>query len=371
MKDFSFLCIKSRIEPPRSLYGCFEFGPFVLGQGITVANSLRRELLSELPGLAITEVEIENISHEYSTIDGVRESVLEILLNIKELVFSTDSTDRYPKKGSLQFHGPGTVKAGDLRLPIGIHCVDPNQSIATVSSHGTLNINFLICHGKGFAKQNPFYSQWPKFIPTVEPLASLCALPLISAVGREESVLALSSAKNKQKKITQKLYEVNTKKKDRPTLNQGLANPPLEKNFPGFSKGPTSCFAPKSFLLSRMNGSKVSATEKELKLESFSGKTNFEVLKKPRLLGSNEKIKKGTKIPRESKIFRIEDSKNLNSHKYESYFLRSTRYGAEKRREKNQRLKNKDSSNPYLRLLNLLKIGFLLGFFVDAFKVGS
>ena len=168
MKDFSFLCIKSRIEQNDTLYGCFEFGPFILGQGITIANSLRRELLSELTGLAITEVEIENISHEYSTIQGVRESVLEILLNLKQLVFTTNYRERYPKKGFLRFQGPGTVKAGDLRLPIGIRCVDPNQYIATVSYNGSLNLKFLICYGKGYARQTPSSLQWSLPTETIE-----------------------------------------------------------------------------------------------------------------------------------------------------------------------------------------------------------
>ena len=81
-------CIESRIENNRSFYGRFQLGPFDLGQGLTVATALRRTLLSELTGIAITAVTIQGASHEYSTLHGVRESVLDILLNLKQIVFS-------------------------------------------------------------------------------------------------------------------------------------------------------------------------------------------------------------------------------------------------------------------------------------------
>ena len=88
MEQVLLSCIESRIENNRSFYGRFQLGPFDLGQGLTVATALRRTLLSELTGIAITAVTIQGASHEYSTLHGVRESVLDILLNLKQIVFS-------------------------------------------------------------------------------------------------------------------------------------------------------------------------------------------------------------------------------------------------------------------------------------------
>ena len=83
-------CIESRVENNTSFYGRFQLGPFELGQGLTVGNALRRTLLSELRGLAITAVEIQGASHEYSALLGVRESVLDILLNLKQVVLTSE-----------------------------------------------------------------------------------------------------------------------------------------------------------------------------------------------------------------------------------------------------------------------------------------
>jgi DNA-directed RNA polymerase subunit alpha len=89
--DYTLLsCIDSRVESPMKFYGRFELGPFAPGQGLTVANSLRRSLLSQLTGTAIPLVEISGASHEYETLTGVRESVLDIILNIKQIILTSD-----------------------------------------------------------------------------------------------------------------------------------------------------------------------------------------------------------------------------------------------------------------------------------------
>nr|YP_009237993.1 alpha subunit of RNA polymerase [Pseudomuriella schumacherensis]AMO01419.1 alpha subunit of RNA polymerase [Pseudomuriella schumacherensis] len=94
MAEFFCSCKESKIENRRSFYGCFAVGPFNPGQGLTVANALRRTLLSELKGIAITSVEIDGVTHEYSTLPGIRESVLDVLLNLKEIVLT--SSDLLP-----------------------------------------------------------------------------------------------------------------------------------------------------------------------------------------------------------------------------------------------------------------------------------
>lgn len=145
--------IESRVENNRSLYGQFQLGPFDRGQALTVANTLRRTLLSELNGLAIVCVEISGVSHEYSHIKGVRESVLDILLNLKQIVFISNEKFQQSEIGFLKIKGPGVVKARDLKLPSFVHCVDPEQYITTLSNDGILDMKFMICEGKNFTVQ--------------------------------------------------------------------------------------------------------------------------------------------------------------------------------------------------------------------------
>lgn len=148
-------CIDSRVENPRKFYGRFELGPFAPGQGLTVANALRRSLLSELIGTAITLVEINGASHEYETLVGVRESVLDILLNLKQIILTADCDLFTPQVGFLTVKGPSIVCAKDLKLPNGIYSVDPDQYIATVATNGHLNIKFIIASGKNYITHTP------------------------------------------------------------------------------------------------------------------------------------------------------------------------------------------------------------------------
>nr|YP_009238472.1 alpha subunit of RNA polymerase [Kirchneriella aperta]AMO01007.1 alpha subunit of RNA polymerase [Kirchneriella aperta] len=154
MKNFFLSCKELRIEPssPKSYYGCFYLGPFEASQGLTVANALRRTLLSEISGLAITGIKIDGVFHEYSTMAGIRESVLDILLNFKEIVLMKKLNKPMTQTllGYLQVRGPGIVRASDLRLPPTIQCVDPDQYIATLSENGNLNLKFQINEGKNF-----------------------------------------------------------------------------------------------------------------------------------------------------------------------------------------------------------------------------
>jgi DNA-directed RNA polymerase subunit alpha len=161
-ENLTLSCIESRVEDNRSFYGRFQLGPFDVGQGLTVANAIRRTLLSELPGLAIIAVEIEGAHHEYSTLPGVRESVLDILLNLKQIVLTSSFKIQEPQFGYLQFQGPGIVKAGDLKLPLSIQCVDPEQYIATLSYNGFLNIKFFICQGKNYLSFSNLSAEFQK-----------------------------------------------------------------------------------------------------------------------------------------------------------------------------------------------------------------
>jgi DNA-directed RNA polymerase alpha subunit len=179
MSQFIISSKESRIENNRSFYGCFYLGPFEPSQSITIANTLRRTLLSEIYGLAIVSVTIEGASHEYSSLPGVHESVLDILLNIKEIVLKKTNKFFTPQIGYLKVQGPGVVTASHLRLPPFIQSVDPDQYIATLSHNGCLNIKFIIQYGNKWlaAGRNPEqpnqtfsemsmddYSQYPKAI---------------------------------------------------------------------------------------------------------------------------------------------------------------------------------------------------------------
>jgi DNA-directed RNA polymerase alpha subunit len=175
MNNFFLSCKECVLEGPRNFYGCFYLGPFNSSQSLTVGNALRRTLLSEISGLGIVNVEIEGVEHEYSTFLGVRESVLDILLNLKEIVLCYDnlkfdssltslnleSSSTGPKQknyfqGYLQVNGPGVIRASDLKLPFGLSCVDSDQYIATLSENGKLNLKFLICEShSSYYKQNP------------------------------------------------------------------------------------------------------------------------------------------------------------------------------------------------------------------------
>ena len=147
MSQFFISCKESRIENNRSFYGCFYLGPFDPSQSITIANALRRTLLSELYGLGMVSVEIEGATHEYSSLPGVRDSVLDILLNLKEIVFKKNIKNFKPQIGYLRARGPGVVRASQLRLPPFIQCVDPDQYIATLADNGFLNMKYIIQYG--------------------------------------------------------------------------------------------------------------------------------------------------------------------------------------------------------------------------------
>lgn len=153
-QEFFLSCKESKIENSQSFYGCFYLGPFNSGQSLTVANTLRRILLSEIPGLAITSTRIEGASHEYSNLSGIQDSVLDIILNLKEIIFKSRFPTREPVFGYIETIGPGIVRACDLKLPFFIQCVNPNQYIATLTQTGFLKLKVVIQEGKNYQITN-------------------------------------------------------------------------------------------------------------------------------------------------------------------------------------------------------------------------
>ena len=151
MEDLVLSCLESRVEDNRTLYSRFLIGPFFKGDALTVATALRRVLLSSVESVAITALYIQGITHEFSTIVGVRESVLELSLNFQSIVLSYDKNFFQKKNlfedfqiGYLQVQGPKVVYANDLKLPLGIKVVYPTQYIATVSREGVIVLKFTI-----------------------------------------------------------------------------------------------------------------------------------------------------------------------------------------------------------------------------------
>ncbi len=148
MAQFQVECVESSTEKDYSQYSRFVLGPLERGQGTTVGNALRRVLLSNLEGSSITAVRLAGVTHEFATVPGVREDVLDILLNMKEVVLKSYATE--PQIGRVLVQGPATVTAGSFELPTGVEVIDPNQYIATVSPGATLEMEFKIERGKGY-----------------------------------------------------------------------------------------------------------------------------------------------------------------------------------------------------------------------------
>ena len=144
----SIKCLNSDTIESGACHGQFLINPLKPGQGITIGNQLRRVLLSDVGGVAITAVRIAGISHEFSTIPGVREDILEILLNLKGIVLRSDI--RTPQFGRLSIHGPGVVTADLIQLPPGIELINPNHYIMTISTANIIEIEFKFEYGTGY-----------------------------------------------------------------------------------------------------------------------------------------------------------------------------------------------------------------------------
>jgi DNA-directed RNA polymerase subunit alpha len=148
--QFQIECVESKSLKNQSQYSKFVLEPLERGQGTTVGNALRRVLLSNLEGAAVTAVRIAGVNHEFATIDGVREDVLEILLNMKEVVLKWNSNTSAPQIGRVMITGPATVRAAQFDLPTEVDIVDPGQYIATLAEGARLEMEFRIEKGKGY-----------------------------------------------------------------------------------------------------------------------------------------------------------------------------------------------------------------------------
>ncbi|MGH8372183.1 MAG: DNA-directed RNA polymerase subunit alpha, partial [Gammaproteobacteria bacterium] len=126
--------------------------PLERGFGHTLGNALRRILLSSMPGSAVVEVEIEGVLHEYTSIEGVQEDVVEILLNLKNLAIRMHTRDEVTL--TLAKKGPGAVTAADIQLDHDVEIVNKNLVIAHLNSAGSLNMKLKIKRGRGYQPAN-------------------------------------------------------------------------------------------------------------------------------------------------------------------------------------------------------------------------
>lgn len=151
---FEFEKPRIEITEQNGNYGCFVVEPLERGYGITLGNSLRRILLSSLPGAAVSNVKIEGVLHEFSTIPGVKEDVTEIILNLKSLAIKNNSDSFEPKRVYIDFTGEGEVKASDIKVDSDIEILNPDQHIATLSGgpDSKLYMEIVITKGRGYVE---------------------------------------------------------------------------------------------------------------------------------------------------------------------------------------------------------------------------
>ncbi|MGI6225191.1 MAG: DNA-directed RNA polymerase subunit alpha [Peptococcales bacterium] len=145
------------IEKPRiecvdasedNTYGKFEVEPLERGYGTTLGNSLRRILLSSLPGAAVTSIQIDGVLHEFSTVPGVVEDVTDIILNLKSLALKMDTDE--PQIIRIEAEGEGVVKASDIKINSDVEILNPDLHIATLDAEGKLYIEMTVERGRGY-----------------------------------------------------------------------------------------------------------------------------------------------------------------------------------------------------------------------------
>jgi len=136
------------IGEPEGNRQLFTISPLEPGFGHTLGNSLRRTLLSSIPGAAVTQVRFDDVLHEFATIPGVKEDVTDLILNLKDLVLRVDAEDAVNVR--LDVRGPAEVTAADIQLPPDVEILNPELHIATLAARGRLALDITIERGRGY-----------------------------------------------------------------------------------------------------------------------------------------------------------------------------------------------------------------------------
>lgn len=142
-------CIQTKYEKATEFYTQYSMGPFTKGQSTTIGTALRRALLSSLHGLAIVGARITGVNHEFSTIANVKEDVIDILLNLKQIIIKGEINE--PFIARLLASEPGIITASDIVLPQNVTLVEPRQYIASLTAATNLEMEFLIEKGQSYA----------------------------------------------------------------------------------------------------------------------------------------------------------------------------------------------------------------------------
>lgn len=168
MRKFEFIKPQTIVDVDTENYGKFTITPLDRGYGITIGNALRRVLLSSMPGVAIVAMEIEGVSHEFMGMPGVVEDVTEIILNLKNVIFSIDEEELFKPMSqknddlytiTVVKEGPGVITAGDLNVSSELKVVNPEAVIATLVEGGKFQARFYARRGIGYvgAKENEIF----------------------------------------------------------------------------------------------------------------------------------------------------------------------------------------------------------------------
>ena len=168
MRKFEFIKPQTIVDVDTENYGKFTITPLDRGYGITIGNALRRVLLSSMPGVAIVAMEIEGVDHEFMGMPGVVEDVTEIILNLKNVIFSIDEEELFKPMSqknddlyviSIVKEGPGVITAGDLNVSSELKVVNPEAVIATLVEGGKFQARFYARRGIGYvgAKENEIF----------------------------------------------------------------------------------------------------------------------------------------------------------------------------------------------------------------------
>jgi DNA-directed RNA polymerase subunit alpha len=160
--ELKFKYVKSSIEESGNIVGHFIMSNLLPGQGLTIGNALRRVLLANLEGTAITAIKIPNVSHEFSTIPGIREDILEILLNIKQVVLKTLEKQKF--SGKIKAKGPGIITANSIMFDSDVSVVNPNHYIATISAKTVVEFDIIAESGIGYQIANQIEEKYPNFL---------------------------------------------------------------------------------------------------------------------------------------------------------------------------------------------------------------
>ena len=132
-------------------YGKFVVEPLERGYGTTLGNSLRRIMLSSLPGAAVSQIKIDGVDHEFTSIPGIKEDVTEIIMNVKSLAIRNNSETDEPKTAYIEYSGEGVIHASDIQVDQDIEIMNPDQTIATLSGKDAkLYMELTITKGRGY-----------------------------------------------------------------------------------------------------------------------------------------------------------------------------------------------------------------------------